>query len=140
MFFKFFKKRYTFFLVSTPWGHSFWNCLNQTLVEWYVNFKYLHHCFHFTFTWSAPRSTRWASPAPQSRRERALSWQNEASLTISSGEKYQVCRAVNLARCPRVFWSSWHSWCSGIENIFYYLHSCVRGSSENTFVRLFTPF
>ena len=104
----------------------------------YQHFKYLHNCF--LFTWFGPRSTRWDSPAPPSLRGRAQSWQNEASLTISSGEIFQVCTAANLAKCPRVFWSSWHLWSSGIENIFYYIHSCVRGSSENTFVRLFTPF
>ena len=143
-FFSSYTQKHTFFLVSTPWGHSFWNCLNQTLEDW-VTFhyqpnhsKYPHYCF--CITWSGPRSSRWDSPAPPSLRGRAQSWQNEASLTISSGEIFQVCTAANLAKCPRVFWSSWHLWSSGIGNIFFYLHSCVRGSSENTFVRLFTPF
>ena len=33
-FFSSYTQKHTFFLVSTPWGHSFWNCLNQTLENW----------------------------------------------------------------------------------------------------------
>ena len=33
-FFSSYTQKHTFFLVSTPWGHSFWNCLNQTLEDW----------------------------------------------------------------------------------------------------------
>ena len=61
----------------------------------------------FLVTWSAPPSTQWASPAPPPQQGRALFWQNDASLMISSGEISQVCMAANLAKCPPEFWSSW---------------------------------
>ena len=100
---------------------------------------------YFPVTWWAAPSTRSPPSAPPPCRGEARSGQSfDASWKISSSEISQVCTEAHLAKYLPGFLSSFKSLSpqnvSIFKSLFISCNSCIEETSENTFVRLFTPF